>query len=250
MPRPSSTPPRATVRQRGPSADGSGHEAESRHSRRKRATRERLLEAALRLMAERGMQGVAINEITAAADVGFGSFYNHFESKEAIYEALLEQVFEDFGDALDRLVRDVQDPAEAIAHCIRHTLLRARREPLWGQFLLREGYSPNAISRGLGRRLLRDIGSGVAAKRLQAPDLLMSFIAAGGIVLAAIAADQLAADSKGPAATLLSGLGVDTNDIPERTAAMVLVTLGLKPEVAAAIARKPLPVTEPAPAPG
>jgi len=39
-------------------------------------------------MAERGMEGVAINEITEAADVGFGSFYNHFESKEAIYAVL------------------------------------------------------------------------------------------------------------------------------------------------------------------
>ena len=52
---------------------------EPRGERRKRETRSRLLEAALRLMAEKGMEGVAINEITEAADVGFGSFYNHFE---------------------------------------------------------------------------------------------------------------------------------------------------------------------------
>ena len=58
-------------------------EKEPRGARRKRETRARLLEAALRLSAERGMEGVAINEITEAADVGFGSFYNHFESKEA-----------------------------------------------------------------------------------------------------------------------------------------------------------------------
>ncbi|EUC21006.1 regulatory protein TetR, partial [Burkholderia sp. BT03] len=60
-------------------------EREPRGARRKRETRGRLLDAALRLMAEKGMEGVAINEITEAADVGFGSFYNHFESKEAIY---------------------------------------------------------------------------------------------------------------------------------------------------------------------
>src|SRR5271170_941275 len=98
---------------------------EPRGERRKRETRSRLLEAALRLMAEKGMEGVAINEITEAADVGFGSFYNHFESKEAIYAALLDWVFEDFGDALDRLVRDIADPAEVISVCVRHTLLRA-----------------------------------------------------------------------------------------------------------------------------
>jgi AcrR family transcriptional regulator len=222
-----------------------GANREPRNARRKRETRERLLDAALRLMAARGMAGVAINEITEAADVGFGSFYNYFESKEAIYDALVKQVFEDFGDALDRLVQDVADPAEAIAHCIRHTLLRARREPMWGQFLLQEGYSQNVMTHGLGQRLLRDIGRGVAAKRLQAPDLFMSFISAGGIVLAAIAAEQLVGSEDSPHAALAKSMGMEVGNIPERAATMVLTTLGVEPQEAAAIARKPLPVAEP-----
>ena len=52
---------------------------EPRGARRKRETRSRLLEAALKLMAEKGMEGVAINEITEAAGVGFGSCYDDFE---------------------------------------------------------------------------------------------------------------------------------------------------------------------------
>ena len=248
-------PPKTQIRRaaspqsaRSPKAADAGTDREPRNARRKRETRERLLDAALRLMAERGMAGVAINEITDAADVGFGSFYNYFESKEAIYDALIKQVFEDFGDALDRLVQDVTDPAEAIAHCIRHALLRARREPMWGQFLLREGYSQNALTHGLGRRLLRDIGRGVDAGRLQVPDLLMSFIAAGGIVLAAIATEQQVGSENSPQAALVKGLGMDVGDIPERAATMVLTTLGLPPKEAAELARKPLPVTEPPPA--
>src|SRR5262245_42665756 len=66
-------------------APGSTDEREPRGARRKRETREKLLRAAFRLIAERGVDGVAINEITEAADVGFGSFYNHFESKDAIH---------------------------------------------------------------------------------------------------------------------------------------------------------------------
>ncbi|MBV8047377.1 MAG: TetR/AcrR family transcriptional regulator, partial [Paludibacterium sp.] len=121
--------------------DAASTDRESRATRRKRETRAKLLEAALALMADKGMEGVTINEITEAADVGFGSFYNHFESKEAIYAALTEWVFEAFADRLDRLVRHLEDPAEVIAVCTRHTLLRARREPVWGRFLLREGFS-------------------------------------------------------------------------------------------------------------
>jgi AcrR family transcriptional regulator len=39
---------------------------------------------------------VAINDTTQAADVGFGSIYNHFESKEGIFAALVEWLFEEF----------------------------------------------------------------------------------------------------------------------------------------------------------
>ena len=101
---------------------------EPRGERRKRLTREKLLDAAFRLMAERGMDAVAINDITEAADVGFGTFYNHFASKEAIYLAVMDALFEDFGDALERIVGDVEDPAEVISICFRHGILRARRE--------------------------------------------------------------------------------------------------------------------------
>lgn len=134
-------------------------EREPRGARRKRETRGRLLEAALKLMAEKGMEGVAINEITEAADVGFGSFYNHFESKEAIYTTLVETVFEEFADSLDRLASGLSDPAEIIAVAVRHTLMRARREPVWGHFLIREGFSARVLTLGLGQRLLRTSGA-------------------------------------------------------------------------------------------
>lgn len=51
---------------------------ERRGTRRKQETRARLLHAALLLLSEKNIERVAINEITEAADVGFGSFYNHF----------------------------------------------------------------------------------------------------------------------------------------------------------------------------
>jgi len=142
-------------------ADANHAEREPRGQRRKRETRSRLLEAALATMAEKGMEGVAINEITEVADVGFGSFYNHFESKEAIYASLVDWLFGNIGDPLDRLVRDVADLAEVISVSIRHTLLRAQREPVWGRFLIREGFSANAFERSLGQRFLRDIEKAV-----------------------------------------------------------------------------------------
>ena len=216
---------------------------EPRGARRKRETRARLLEAALRLMAEKGMEGVAINEITEAADVGFGSFYNHFESKEAIYDAVMDQVFESFGDAIDRLVKDVRDPAEVIAVSVRHTLLRARREPVWGRFLVREGFSPQVLTRGLGQRLFRDIMLGLTAKRFVSDDPMMAFIAVGGTVLATISAQlQFSPGGDSRNASIARELGYDADNLPERAAAIVLRTLGLKASDAQTVAGRPLPV--------
>ena len=211
---------------------------EPRGTRRRRETREKLLEAAFRLMAEQGSDGVTINEITEEADVGIGSFYNHFESKDAIYSAVLDQVFEEFGDALDALTATVTDPAEKIAVCIRHTVLRARRDPLWGRFLVREGMSVHAMDRGLGARLLRDIQAGLAKGRFKVPDPLMSFVALGSGVLGAISA-QLELDTEHAS---LKKFQLDVNHLPERAAAVLLHGLGLSFEQAQKISQGALPV--------
>lgn len=212
-------------------------EREPRGARRKRETREKLLDAAFRLFGERGVDAVAINEITEAADVGFGSFYNHFDSKEAIYDAVVDSVFGAFGDTLERLTNDVEDPAEVLSICVRHTILRAHSEPLWGRFFLREGFKPSAMTRGLGARLLRDIQRGVAAKRFDTPDVLMALMMAGGCVLSTVAT-QAAMPGQGARS---KQLGLETKDLPNRAAAAILEALGLTRAEAHKLVTRPLP---------
>ena len=219
-------------------------EREPRGARRRRETRSRLLEAALKLMAEKGMEGVAINEITEAADVGFGSFYNHFESKEAIYAAVMEWVFDEFANAIEAVLGEISDPAEVLAVSTRYTVMRALREPLWGQFLVREGFSAGSIDRGLGRRLWRDIKKGIAAKRLTVADPLMSFASVGGTILGAIAlALQLGSQQRQQSATFKE-LGSDLEHLPERAAKVALEALGLGRAEAEKVAYRPLPKLE------
>jgi AcrR family transcriptional regulator len=219
-------------------------EREPRGARRRRETRSRLLVAALKLMAEKGMEGVAINEITEAADVGFGSFYNHFESKEAIYAALLDWVFEDFADAMERVLGEISDPAEVIAVSVRYTMMRALREPVWGQFLVREGFSARSVDHGLGRRLLRDIRKGIAAKRLNVADPLMSFVSVGGTTIGAISIGLQLGSPQGQQSATLKELGSDLEHLPERVAKMALEALGLGRAEAERIAYRPLPTME------
>ncbi len=53
-----------------------------RRERRAAGTRERIFRAALRLFAERGFVATTVKDITEAADVGKGTFFNYFPSKE------------------------------------------------------------------------------------------------------------------------------------------------------------------------
>jgi AcrR family transcriptional regulator len=214
---------------------------EPRGARRKRETREKLLRAAFQLIAERGLDGVAINEITEAADVGFGSFYNHFASKEAIHAAVLRATFDAFGDALDQVMAGREDPAEIIAIGVRHTIAYAGKEPLWGLLLLREWYRPEAFSRGLGPRLLRDIGRGIARKRFDVSDPLMTMLVASGTVVAAVATQ---ASLRGDGSRLLDHFGLSAQNLDQRAAAALLQGLGLTEREAIAITKRALPALE------
>lgn len=58
-----------------------------RRARRQAEIRERLVRSALRLFAERGFTATTVEEITNLADVGKGTFFNYFPSKEHVFAA-------------------------------------------------------------------------------------------------------------------------------------------------------------------
>jgi TetR/AcrR family transcriptional regulator, transcriptional repressor for nem operon len=64
--------------------------------------RERLLEAGVRIFSKSGFNGCSVQDITESAGVPKGSFYNHFDSKEALGAAALDHYWSD--GACDRLL--------------------------------------------------------------------------------------------------------------------------------------------------
>jgi TetR/AcrR family transcriptional repressor of nem operon len=76
--------------------------------------REQLMEAGLRTLHTQGFNGCAVQDITQAAGVPKGSFYNHFESKEALALAALEMFWVN-GTARRALLADTtMDPVERL----------------------------------------------------------------------------------------------------------------------------------------
>src|SRR5512145_2498415 len=62
--------------------------------RRGEHTRERILDAAEALFADRGFEGTALRDVAGRVGIRTPSLYNHFPSKEALYTAVLERVVE------------------------------------------------------------------------------------------------------------------------------------------------------------
>jgi AcrR family transcriptional regulator len=66
---------------------------------RGRATREQLIAVATELFAARGYEGASIEAVLDRAGVSRGSLYHHFDSKERLFEAVVERVHTQVGEA-------------------------------------------------------------------------------------------------------------------------------------------------------
>src|SRR5947209_4666268 len=202
-------------------------EPPNRLERRKQRTRAALIKAAQRLIAE-GRVNVPVLEITQAADVGMGSFYNHFDSKAQLFEAAVVDVLDAHGAMLDRLTESIDDPAETFATSFRLTGRLFRRRPQESEILLANGTALLSSDRGLAPRALRDIKAGADAGRFRVDDPELALAVAGGALL---------------------GLGKLLRDDPDRDDARaadtvtenVLRLLGLSAEDAHDVCQRPLP---------
>jgi AcrR family transcriptional regulator len=202
----------------------------NRLERRKQRTRAALIQAAQAFLAA-GKSNVPVLEITQAADVGMGSFYNHFDSKEELFEAAVADVLDNHGALLDQLTAGMEDPAEKFACSFRLTGRLFRRRPQESRVLLANGLSMISSERGLAPRALRDITEAVEAGRFHVDDPRRSLAVAGGALM---------------------GIGQLLQDDPTRDDAFtadqvtedVLRLFGLSAEEAHEICQRPLPDIE------
>jgi AcrR family transcriptional regulator len=197
-----------------------------RGSGRRLRTRARLLEAARRIVATRGIEATPISEITDEAGVGVGSFYNHFATKEALLEAVIADTFEAHGAALDRIHEGKQDVAEILAQNIRLTVRMVDHDPIWGWFAVRTGLYAPQLRSSLGGRLARDLRRGFDAGRFASYDEATTVAAFGGALLGVMRARLM---------------GELPRDADRFLAEDLLRLLGLRPDEAAEIASRRLP---------
>jgi len=197
-----------------------------RGTRRRERTRASLLEGARRVIADKGFDAATISEITRAADVGFGSFYNHFRSKDELLRVLVTDAVDAHGRAIDALMADETDPARLVAAGVIHTVAMAEHDPFWAWFMVRTGFGEHSeLGAPLLGRLFRDVGHGVASGRFAVDDVPTSVAAVSGATWAVIRARLAGAAAPDAGRLLAEGvlrlLGLRAADA-RRTAARVV----------------------------
>lgn len=100
-----------------------------------------ILEAAVRLFSENGYDGVSMRGVAEAAGVSKANIYHHFESKEALYRAILRTS----AGELAGLVRDLEESAGSfdarIAGFASDHLRHLEGSALTSRLVLREAFS-------------------------------------------------------------------------------------------------------------
>jgi AcrR family transcriptional regulator len=192
----------------------------SRGARRRARTRGRLTEAARALISEKGVAGLRIQEITESADVALGSFYNHFESKEELVEAIVAESLEALAAAVAE-GRPGQDPAELVAAAIRRFVRLAYDDPDFARLLVHLNHADALFATAVLPYARGALQAGIDAGRLVTGDI--------EVALTAIVSGSL-----GMLRAIVDGRHGQAADVAY--AAHVLASLGLTPDEALAVA--------------
>jgi AcrR family transcriptional regulator len=106
--------------------------------RDKDATRQRILDAAEEVFAEKGYHGAVVDDIIRVAKTSKGGFYFHFPSKQGIFLALIDVLAPKLMAAVDRAIEDEPTATGKVDGALRVVLEQFSRHRRLSKILLVE----------------------------------------------------------------------------------------------------------------
>jgi len=149
-----------------PARKAADHRTRVGRERRAR-TRQRIIEAALGVIAERGPDVPVIEDFIQAAGVARGTFYNHFETTEELLTATSSWLEDALIDSIESVIGVFDDPVRRAATGMRLWLHLARQDPVFCAFVVRSRFRGASVE----RTLALDLGAGLRSGRLTAPSV-------------------------------------------------------------------------------
>jgi AcrR family transcriptional regulator len=200
--------------------------APTRTDRRRERTRAKLTGATRALITEKGVAGLRISEITDRADVALGSFYNYFESKEEIIDAVVEESLRELAEAVAHPDAEVVDPAELVSSAIRRFVRLAYDDPTFARLVVYLNHADALFAAAVHPAASGAVEAGIRSGRFQDDDVVTVVT---GIVGGAVALMRAIVDGR-------VGAGAE-----DGYAEIALRALGVPLDEAAAMAGTPLP---------
>lgn len=138
------------------SAPSSGQLGRVRHRvRDKEGTRERLLEAAEQVFAEKGYHGAVVDDIIRVSDSSKGGFYFHFPNKQAIFLALVDALVPKLAITVERAIASEPEPVAQLDAALRTVLDLFARHRRLSKILLVEAVG---LGHGFDEKLMQTRG--------------------------------------------------------------------------------------------
>lgn len=139
--------------------------------RRRARTEARILEAALRIFAEKGPDAPVIDDFIRAAGIARGTFYNYFKSTPELLQATSNWLSDEIAETIEGEVRRMKDPVLRHFTGMRLWARKAETDPDWCAFVARVWFKGGFVAYAP----LRDIRSGMKAGGFQCPSAEMGF---------------------------------------------------------------------------
>ncbi len=123
-------------------------------------------------MAEQGVDGTTIQEITDAANIGFGTFYNYYPTKEALALEVLDCLIHNLGQRNDAMTAELSetDPVRIVSNSVRFVMQDMVTNSMWRFWLARLDLLVDRMRIGFEPFGHRDIAAAVASGQYQLID--------------------------------------------------------------------------------
>lgn len=144
-------------------------------STRAARTRSALLSAGLELLVDRSVDGIPIDELVATAGVGKGSFFNHFDDKQAFADAVGAKVRTELEAWVCDINHGVTDPLRRLTGGMIAACCYAQAQPRRTMVMARTSRVMMLEDHPLNRQLLCDL-KGVVASGMAFPPSLPSAV--------------------------------------------------------------------------
>jgi len=201
-------------------------QTEGRVARRQRRNREALIDAARAIMTDKGVEAATMLEIAQRADVGAGTVYNYFKSKDDLAIAVLETLMHELALRIQAVTDRFEDPAQVYAYGIRTVLDTATTNIHWAQMLNRAEVIADALFRVMGPFAIRDLRLASQAGRFEVSNADLVWRLTSHALIGA-------------------GLAITTGQLPASAADQIIVRLlcmtGIGTNAAVELAARPRP---------